>query len=92
MEQQIDAVVLKEIFNDIDYEIRSYSGRGMYGSHCLAVECDNPSGLIAEVFLHLAENRVPYDKLVQVAEALKDSRTDSMGTSSIVYWPNITIS
>lgn len=92
MARQIDAAALKEIFEGMNYESRDYSGRGMFGRRCFAVECDNPSGLIAEVFLYLAENETPYAEMVQVAEMLKDSRTDSMGHGSIVYWPSIAIS
>lgn len=92
MERQINITALKEIFEGMAYEVHEYSGRGMFGRRCFAVECDNPSGLIAEVFLYLAENETPYAEMVQVAEMLKDSRTDSMGHGSIVYWPNLIIS
>lgn len=92
MERQINITALKEIFEGMAYEVHEYSGRGMFGARCLAVTCDNPSGWIAEVFLYLAENNTPYSEIIQVAEILKDSRTDSMGRASVVYWPNLIIS
>lgn len=92
MERQINATALKEIFEGMAYEVHSYSGRGMFGNRCLAVTCDNPSGWIAEVFLYLAENKTPYEEIAKVAEILKDSRTDSLGRASVVYWPAISIS
>ena len=92
MERQINATALKEIFEGMAYEVRDYSGRGMFGKRCLAVTCDNPSGWIAEVFLYLAENKTPYEEIIQVAEILKDSRTDTMGHASIIYWPAIPVS
>ena len=92
MERQIDATALKEIFERMDYEVHSYSGRGMFGNRCLAVTCNNPSGWVAEVFLYLSENKTPYEEIVKVAEILKDSRVDSLGRASVVYWPGMSIS
>ncbi len=47
-----------------------YSGRGMFGSTCWGIVCDDPNEVIAEV-------------------GVPGAKTDSMGTSTIVYWPNI---
>jgi hypothetical protein len=47
-----------------------YSGRGMFGSTCWGIVCDDPNDVIAEV-------------------GIKGAKTDSMGTSTIVYWPSI---
>ena len=93
MERQINAVALKEIFEGMAYEVHSYDGhRALVGIRCLAVTCDNPPGLIAEVFLFLAESETSHSEMVQVAEILKDSRTDSTGHAPVIYWPKMTVS
>lgn len=47
-----------------------YSGRGMFGSTCYGITCNDPQDVIAEV-------------------GIKGARTDSMGRSTIVYWPSV---
>lgn len=76
----MDAQQLKKIINDAGYEARSYSGRGMYGKECVGVTCDNQVDLIFDMMDHASRNQI---------KELKGCKTDSMGRSIIVYWPNV---
>jgi hypothetical protein len=82
---------VRELFEDAQYETRSYSGRCMYGENCLAVYTDSASEavtVILDVVQACAENGSAEDVLELVAK-LRGSRTDSMGRSVVVYWPDI---
>ena len=66
-------------------ELRTgYSGRGMYGKTCIGV-VGYVSDLIAFV-LEVAEwdRELAQDELTQVS-------SDGMGTSTIYYWPRLTV-
>lgn len=82
---------IRELFDDAQYDIRSYSGRCMYGEHCLAVTTDSASEaatVILDVVQACAENGTVEDVL-ELVSRLRGSRTDSMGRSVVVYWPEI---
>jgi hypothetical protein len=82
---------VRELFDDAQYDVRSYSGRSMYGEHCLAVTTDSASEaatVILDVVQACAENGTAEDVLELVA-MLRGSRTDSMGRGCVVYWPDI---
>lgn len=86
---------LQEFFQSIDYQTRSYSGRGMYGKACVGVEVSNGSvgNLFAECLVgideHLDKDELPAI-LEMLREAFSDMRTDSMGRNdTIVYFPNV---
>ncbi|MBF0102271.1 MAG: hypothetical protein HQK77_15325 [Desulfobacterales bacterium] len=74
------------VFTELGYEARSYSGRGMYGKHCLGVII--PQGTSAftlgmELVRELGELGDEYDYLFgEVAQ-------DSMGYDTIVYFRRI---
>lgn len=71
---------LQEGLEELSYETRSYSGRGMFGRECLATVVDS----FADVF-----------KLgIQLGFLLQNTDIDvpcydNMGRATIVYWPNI---
>ncbi len=82
---------IRELFGDAQYETRSYSGRCMYGEHCLAVTTDSASEaatVILDVVQACAENGTVEDVL-ELVSRLRGSRTDSMGRSMVMYWPEI---
>ena len=68
---------LKEIFSEV--EMRSYSGRGMYGDYCLAVDSDE-----LEAAYGSGKSSWPDD----VCAALFRSHQDSLGMGTIYYWPS----
>lgn len=77
--------LLEEIAQEVDGSTRTdYSGRGMYGSTCV--------GIVASDLLQLgaAIARVVEDNDELRDELLSNSRTDSMGYDTIVYWTRVT--
>ena len=73
--------------------IRSYSGRAMYGKPCLGVTTSSLGDLIADVMWAAAEwtqDEPDFDRdVAEAAEAFRSMRTDSMGHDTIVYFPSV---
>lgn len=85
----MDAKAFKDLCDNTGIEVRSYSGRGMYGRKCLGIDTDDVMGTIADLIEAAVDfhNRpVAYNML---AEALRSSRQDSMGLGVIIYFPSI---
>lgn len=61
-------------------ERTTYSGRGMYGMVCLGFVTNTPMRLVS--LLDTIDNSIFFSSY---------AHTDSMGLSSIVYWPGLTI-
>lgn len=89
---------LQNLAETCDYKVRSYSGRGMHGLTCLAVELpegDNVFEFISDLLKHLAglnlsnpeERDIMHDSLENISEALRTCRTDDMGRATVVYFP-----
>lgn len=68
----------------LDFEIRSYSGRFMYGEECLAITGDvvNMLQLGWLIKFHDHKDEVYF-------EHLERTRTDSMGLGIVLYFPGI---
>lgn len=83
--------MINEIQVDEDISARSYSGRGMYGESCVGVTCDNPFKVIAELAFmagsDVAEEN--YSLAQDILQVLGETRSDSMGRSTIIYWPRV---
>ena len=81
---------VQQAITDAGFVPRDYSGRGMYGTYCLAIESDDdPCTTLLSIvgaFALLAET---VDEVRELAEALKDCRTDTLGRGTIIYWPRI---
>jgi hypothetical protein len=66
--------ILEEIADEIGGRLREgYSGRGMFGKECLGIVCDDAIGCIEAAG----------------AKGITGAKTDNMGKSMIVYWPNL---
>lgn len=59
-----------------EFECRSYSGRGMYGATCLGI--DTGRGCLGALMAAIVAN-TDDDNREEVADGLRDMRTDSMG-------------
>lgn len=72
----------------LDYDaIRTdYSGRGMYGKECFGIVVDT----IGEAFA-FAHALGVNDEEGKVGNWIGDAQQDSMGLSTIVYWPSVQI-
>jgi hypothetical protein len=84
----------------LEMNVRSYSGRGMYGANCLGIDVDRYSSIhrlagivmeyIADSFTDDGDNAADArELLLDAAEAFNNAKTDSMGLDSIIYFPNI---
>ena len=63
-----------------DFDVRDYSGRGMFGKTCLAITGDlDPN----EVCFHLGQSEEMKGK------HLPASRLDNMGLGKVMYWPGV---
>ncbi|MEM3368597.1 MAG: hypothetical protein QXP88_00680 [Thermoproteota archaeon] len=75
----------------------SYSGRFMYGAHCVGIIADSIPEAFAQasdaIFELLTEKGIydisEYNYILKLI--LEDARIDNMGTGYIVYWPSLNI-
>jgi hypothetical protein len=96
-EEVITAINVVAADVDLAEQPRSYSGRGMYGRNCLGITTNNPTKcgiqLTLKVVSYLADFFEDTDimEIIDIVEDTLTSRvcTDSMGMSSILYFPEI---
>ena len=81
---------LIEVLEDADLELRSYSGRAMYGKECVAFTCEPDAliGIIAETIHEASQNYQP-EQVGELVQAMKRARTDELGRSVVVYFPRV---
>lgn len=72
---------------ELDYR-EDYSGRGMFGSRCVGIVCDNPLSILLELFAFIVDSD---DGISggEVQYALGEPEEDSMGTRNILYFPEL---
>lgn len=91
---------INEVFKDIVdgiSEVRSYSGRGMYGKECLGVNTDNVFRTFADIsqgihdyILSEMDDEGNYDSSIEkLWGLLNNAESDSMGLGSIIYFPKV---
>lgn len=103
---EISRSVLEEVLENVDVELREdYSGRGMYGDTCIGVvgehdELENFERELAKAatldkYNGLSNMAVAEDVIEDFIEELEaiagQRRSDSMGMSSIYYYPRLTV-
>ena len=84
------ALLVRTACDDLGLEVRSYSGRGMYGRSCVGVNCDgNAFQTLARILIALAEQG--NDGLDAAEHFTRDGAvaSDSMGLGSIIYFPRL---
>lgn len=67
-----------------DGDVRSYSGRGMYGKTCLGIVADSAQ-FVMSFILDVQQD----DPDLAAILSSQPMRTDDMGLSIILYWPGI---
>jgi hypothetical protein len=77
---------LQQVLEDAGIQTRSYSGRGMYGDTCLAATTDVGPG---EIMAALVDAELTDDERNEVAQAVRSTRTDSMGRGIVYYWIDV---
>lgn len=70
--------------NELEYRM-DYSGRGMFGRKCFGVVCDDP----LSIAIMLADAIRDTECFVGAYDELGTPRMDSMGLSSILYFPSV---
>lgn len=78
---------LQQLCEEIDVEVKSYSGRGMYGKECLSVRNANLGPFVAALVERAADGAV--DRIGDVVYALEQMRTDSLGSSIVLYFEDV---
>lgn len=76
--------LLGEAAEAVGHELRSYSGRSMYGALCIGVDLDGMDQLFELGYaLGIADRNQRHDHYAQGV------CIDSMGRGVIVYWPQV---
>lgn len=78
---------VKEIIADFcesnELEFREdYSGRGMYGRTCIGIVCDDTLGTLMQLV-----DAIRDELDISLYDVLGSPKMDSMGLSSILYFP-----
>jgi hypothetical protein len=69
------------------FDAKNYSGRGMHGRQCLSVTTEGGQlafQLMEDIVTECADSG-------EVAEMYDGVRTDDMGLSVVLYWPNVKV-
>lgn len=69
----------KAAYAGSEVDVRSYSGRGMYGRSCLGVVCSLQ--LLLDIVFEFGKTGEEFN--------LGSVKSDSMGCDTIYYWPDI---
>ena len=71
-------------------DLRSYSGRGMGGKQCVGIDTDDSAIRVACELIRAARDLTRDESaLDELLEAIEETKTDSMGCGTILYWPGI---
>lgn len=89
MEKSALQEILEGLQSLYSFKIREYSGRGMYGRHCLSIVTDHHSVHSFELALQLGRAAADSGRFDEVEDAISDTREDSMGLGTVIYWPSI---
>lgn len=76
-----------DALRECDLNVRDYSGRMMYGKRCVGVVIDGSAMHVAADLIGTLY-RDP-GTLRELADILRETREDSMGLQTIVYWPSV---
>ena len=94
LNQEILNQELLDIFTSVVEEenIRTdYSGRGMFGSQCFGFVSENPLATFADILDSINESENNFDLIYDLSQMLRDAKTDSMGYSTITYFPSYSV-
>jgi hypothetical protein len=75
-----------EFLDAIGYDPVPYSGRGMGGEHCWAIDV-TPAILAAAILDYESDARLDPDTRAMAIRALRGAREDSMGRGVVTYFP-----
>lgn len=82
--------LLQEAAEHYDYEVRSYSGRGMYGKDCVGIVTDDSFGtVILNIWEYCRNFHKLNENVSDLIQSLKNNRQDNMGLESVYYFPRM---
>lgn len=88
--------IVQKAADSCEYTTRSYSGRGMGGKYCLGVEADDLHEFLADmlraIIMEYSYEDDSDETIMDVAEAVRHMKTDSLGRHMIIYFPRIEFS
>lgn len=89
MNEDTSRLVIR-VCNNMGLDVRSYSGRGMYGRSCVGVDCGNTHVTLAQIMVELQSYGEP-DALEAMDHFTREGAiaTDHMGMGSILYFPRL---
>lgn len=82
----------QDMVEEVGYETRSYSGRGMFGQQCLAIICDNTGKLFSDLIDFVECNfnsEERSDMYSDISQAFSHMKEDTLGRGTVVYFPQI---
>lgn len=82
----IDRNKLITVMEELNLDVRFYSGRGMFGGECVGFTTDNEIYDCVQLALALQSDGFEETDNLQLFQNLA---TDSMGRSVIVYFPRV---
>jgi hypothetical protein len=92
---EISRGAFEELEQNFDDVRDDYSGRGMYGERCLAIVTDDSAWTLRGEIEEIRDTCKQFDQHDEADDLTlllsKIPREDSMGLSSVYYWPSITI-
>lgn len=76
---------IRNAADNCGFAIRSdYSGRGMFGQECFGIVANSIGKVVASILRNIDDP----DVIEEFAGVLENLHSDSMGLSSIFYFPN----
>jgi hypothetical protein len=83
-----DVEMLQDIIEEAGYEHYRYSGRGMDGEECVAINISSDQDERQAIALLIDGCQGDIERTDILSHALRTSRTDSMGKGIVLYFPN----
>jgi hypothetical protein len=83
--------VIIEAADAAGLQVRSYSGRGMFGRQCVAVEAGSAPEACFKLAAAIADAAADANEAAQLIEDLADACSDSMGVGVVIYWPFVEV-
>jgi hypothetical protein len=71
-----------------DFDVRAYSGRGMFGVNCIGVDTEGVGDLMKIAAMLIDHNACSADDVIDLGDK---TCTDSMGKGVILYWPSLKV-
>lgn len=83
---RLQTILEGHVENSGNGQVRSYSGRAMYGRECLGIDT---SAEIGELFADVLAFVEGEGDTSELQDAFREMRSDAMGRGTIYYWPSI---